>query len=372
MHRGLYRASTESLQNVITNQAELTRLTEELEQAEAIALDTEFLREKTYRAQLCLLQLATTDRALCVDPLAVADLRPLAAPLGAARPVKVMHAARQDVEVLAPAIGVVGPIFDTQIAAALAGLPTQVGLAEAVRRLLGRELSKAHTRTDWSRRPLSPEQIDYALDDVRYLLPLKSALEETLERLGRLDWLQEELASLVEDEWIAIDPSRAWLRIRGLKGLDEGRTRLARALAAWRERRAIERDRPRGWILEDATLREIVLRVPRTEAQLAAVPELPPAVAKHCAKEILALVEEADIPDPPPPLTARRRPDPTVAALVRKLGAIAQARAAELGVSPELLATRRDLEQLAEGRRDVSVLSGWRRRVLGEQLLAAL
>jgi ribonuclease D len=159
-----------------------------------------------------------------------------------------MHASRQDVEVLYPLAGIVRPVFDTQIAAALTGLPAQIGYGELVRRALGTELAKSHTRTDWSRRPLSAEQVEYALDDVRYLLPLKNYLEEHLDKLGRLEWLAEELAALGDVRSFTVDPESAWQRLKGLRGLDPGRTRLTRSLAAWRERRAIDRNRPRGWI----------------------------------------------------------------------------------------------------------------------------
>src|SRR2546421_563161 len=206
-----------------------------------------------------------------------------------------MHACRQDLEVLLPLTGLVRPVFDTQIAAALTGLPAQIGYAEAVRRLLGQELAKAHTRTDWSRRPLSAAQIEYALDDVRYLLPLAEQLHEQLGRLGRLEWLAEELAALEDPGALTIEPDNAWLRIKGLRDLD-----------------------------------------------------------------------------PAPPISGRARPDPAKAALVKKLGAVSQAVAAELNMVPEVLATRRDLEQLADGRRDGAVLRGWRRATVGERLLAAL
>ncbi len=176
------------------------------------------------------------------------------------------------------------PVFDTQIAAALTGLPAQVGYAELVRRLIGRELAKTHTRTDWSRRPLSPEQIEYALDDVRYLLPMKAMLEEQLQKLGRLEWLAEELAALDDTRSFTAEPEQAWLRVKGLRGLDDARNRLARELAAWRERRAIERNRPRGWILDDTALREIVLHVPRSIEALSAIAELPAGVVKHCSE----------------------------------------------------------------------------------------
>jgi ribonuclease D len=357
---------------IITSSAALIELAGKLESSAHIGLDTEFLRERTYRAELCLLQLSSSSDAACVDPLALPDLTPLGRMLTSPRITKVMHASRQDVEVLYPIAGLVRPVFDTQIAAALTGLPAQIGYGELVRRLLGKELAKSHTRTDWSRRPLSPEQIEYALDDVRYLLPLKSHLEEQLERSGRLQWLAEELRELEDTRNIAADPAEAWLRIKGLRSLDPARERLAQLLAAWRERRAIERNRPRGWILDDAALRDIVMQVPRSVEALAAIPEFPAGVLKHCGSELLDCIRAAEVPEPPPPVNTRMRPDPVKQALVKKLGALNQTIAADLGLSPEVLATRRDLELLADGRRDVGVLRGWRRDVVGDRMLAAL
>ncbi|HTL19367.1 MAG TPA: ribonuclease D [Steroidobacteraceae bacterium] len=337
-----------------------------------IGLDTEFLRERTYRAQLCLVQVATPDEALCIDPLALADLAPFAQVLAADGVLKVMHASRQDLEVLLPVAGLPRPVFDTQIAAGLTGLPAQVGYAEAVRRFLGPTLDKSHTRTDWSRRPLSAEQLEYALDDVRYLLPLAARLQEELERLGRLEWLHEELATLADLRALTVAPEDAWLRLRGLRALDPARERLARALAAWRERLALEHNRPRGWILDDAVLRDIVLQVPRTASALAEIPQMPPGLVKRRSAELLGCIEGAQVPQPPPPLPGRQRPDPLRTALIRKLSGISQEAARELNLVPEVLATRRDLEQLADGRRDGAPLRGWRRAVLGERLLAAL
>jgi ribonuclease D len=241
-----------------------------------------------------------------------------------------------------------------------------------VRRLLGQELAKSHTRTDWSRRPLSPEQIEYALDDVRYLLPLADALHAELARLGRLAWLEEELASLDDARALVVDPDNAWLRLKGLRDLDPGRERVARSLAAWRERTAAEHNRPRGWILDDAVLRDVVLQVPRSLAALAQIEAMPPGLVKRRGEELLELVRAAQVPEPAPPLPGRPRPDPVKAALVKKLGQLSQSVAQELGLVPEVLATRRDLEQLADGHRDGVLLRGWRRAILGERLLAAL
>ncbi|HYM29014.1 MAG TPA: ribonuclease D [Steroidobacteraceae bacterium] len=360
------------MQHVLTTAPALVELSARLAASARIGLDTEFLRERTYRAQLCLVQLATPDEAACVDPLALADLTPLAAVLAAPAVLKVMHASRQDLEVLLPAMGRTRPVFDTQIAAALTGLPAQVGYAEAVRRLLGQELAKSHTRTDWSRRPLSGEQIEYALDDVRYLLPLADALRAELERLGRLAWLEEEMAALDDTRALVVDPDHAWLRLKGLRDLDPGRERVARSLAAWRERTAAEHNRPRGWILDDAVLRDVVLQVPRSLTALAQIEAMPPGLVKRRGEELLGLVRAAQVPEPPPPLPGRQRPDPVKAALVKKLGQLSQTVAQELQLVPEVLATRRDLEQLADGQRDGAVLRGWRRAILGERLLAAL
>jgi ribonuclease D len=360
------------LQQIITTAAALAEFAARLATQARVGLDTEFLRERTYRAQLCLLQFSAPTEACCVDPLALPDLEPLRAVLGGATVTKVMHASRQDLEVLLPVAGMTRPVFDTQVAAGLAGMSAQIGYADLVRTLLGAQLAKTHTRTDWSQRPLSPEQLEYALDDVRYLLPLADALQERLEQLGRLAWVNEELTTLEDTRALTIEPENAWQRLKGLRDLDPGRQRLARTLAAWRERSAAEHNRPRGWILDDGVLREMVMQVPRSAEALAQIPDMPPGLVKRRSEELLACIAAAEIPEPPPPLAARARPDPVKAALVKKLSGIAQSVATELSLVPEILVTRRDLEQLAEGRRDAAVLRGWRRAILGERLLAAL
>jgi ribonuclease D len=361
-----------ALQTIIAQPAEFSRLAARLEGAAAIALDTEFLRERTYRAELCLLQLADASGPVCIDPLALPDLTALAGTLAGGRAPKVMHASRQDIEVLLPAVGLVQPVFDTQIAAALAGLPAQIGYADLVRRLLGHELPKAHTRTDWSRRPLSPEQISYALDDVRYLLPLQAQLQARLAELGRSEWLREELAALADEASYAVEPEQAWTRIRGLRGLDPQRVQLARALAAWRERRARERNRPRGWILEDAVLREIIMGVPRTATELARIPGMPAAVVRNCGSELLDVVRSAPVTHEPASPALRGRADSGRSALLKRLSEVHQGIAAALALSPEVLVTRRELELLADGRRDLPVLNGWRRAIIGDRLLAVV
>ena len=350
----------------------LRELAAEMAAAPYVGLDTEFLRERTYRAQLCLLQISTPTRCECVDPLGNPDLDLMRPALSAATPIKIMHAARQDLEVLWPLFGAVGPVFDTQVAAGLTGLAAQVGYGELVRRLMGVELDKSHTRTDWSRRPLSAAQLTYAVDDVRYLAPLRDALLEQLDKLGRLAWLAEELLPLVAAENLFVDPAKAWERLKGTTELDEDRQRLTRELAAWRERRASDRNRPRSWILEDAGLRAIVMRVPRDLQALQGLTELEPGFIANSGTDILRVVLEAGMPQSLPPLPGRARLDPILTECVKKLGLVAKESALALGLSPEILATRRELEQLARGEREVSLLSGWRRAAVGEALLAAL
>jgi ribonuclease D len=361
---------------MIDNAEALTAFVGGLAQAPLLALDTEFMREKTYRAELCLLQIAAGANAVCIDPLALAaqgaDLSPLAPLFTSPGSVKVMHAARQDLEVLLPAVGLVQPVFDTQIAAALAGHPAQIGYAELTRRLLGVELPKAHTRADWARRPLSAAEQEYALDDVRHLANLRASLLETLAAKGRIAWLEEDLAALANADALRVDPDVAWKKVKGLPSLDVDRQRLAQSLAAWRERRAIERNRPRGWIIDDAILREILVRLPRDLDALAALPEMQESVVRKCGEELLVLVREAAIPDPPPPLPRRERPDPALVGLVKRLADVSAEVAKELEISAEVLATRRELEKLAVGKRDVSLLRGWRKEIVGAKLLASL
>ena len=350
----------------------LNAFVERVARAPGIALDTEFMREKTYRADLCLVQIAHGAEAVCIDPLALTDLAALAPLMTSPQTVKIMHAARQDLEVLLPAVGLVRPVFDTQIAAGLAGFPAQIGYAELARRLLGVELPKAHTRTDWARRPLSADQQEYALDDVRHLPALRASLLDTLAARGRLAWLEEDLATLDNADALRVAPEDAWKKVKGLPSLDEQRQRLVQALAAWRERRADERNRPRGWILDDVALREIVVRLPRSLDALGTLQEMQESVVRKCGEELLALVREAGIADPPPPLPRRERPDPVFLASVKRLVDVTGAVAGALEIGPEVLATRRDLEKVAAGRRDVGPLRGWRAAVLGEKLLSAL
>jgi ribonuclease D len=359
----------------VTTSAELLQALERLAPGDFVALDTEFMRESTYFPKLCLIQAANVGACAVLDPLTLPELAPLWQFLGDRARIKVLHAARQDLEVLATATrdtAVPGPIFDTQIAAALLGYPAQIGYGSLVAERLGHTLAKGHTRTDWTRRPLAPEQLQYAEDDVRYLVPLYLDLRTALQAAGRLDWLYEETRELEGLDLHGADPDAAWRRLKGLDRLQPQQRATLKLLAQWREATAIKHDKPRGWILTDDALREIAERLPATLRGLEEVRNVPPGVVRRRGEEILELIErgraeavnEAAASNPP-------RPQPQQLALVTKLMNLARETAQHAKINAELLATRRDVEQLVFARRTEHLLSGWRREIIGEPLVAA-
>jgi ribonuclease D len=357
----------------IDQHSQLDRLANELGGATALALDTEFMRERTYYPKLCLVQVATAGVIACIDPLAIDDPAHLSALLARRTTLKVAHAARQDVEaLLTRSIEPPAPLFDTQVAAALLGMQPQIGYGELVHRMLGKKLAKAHARTDWSVRPLSPEQLEYAADDVRHLLPLHEVLRRDLERRDRLHWFEAEMNRAATTFTTRLTPQDAWQRLKGLESLDPRRRETAMALAQWRETRAMQRDRPRGWILSDDALYEIVRALPRDRAHLQRLQSLPPAVIENCAADLLAAVEASAHLASDGPQRRATRADPAAQARLKALAATVRRIAEQLQLTPEVLATRRDLQQLLNGDKDVAPLQGWRREVVGEALLSLL
>lgn len=336
-----------------------------------LALDTEFLRERTYRPQLCLVQLAHGELSSCVDPLAIQDLRPLAELLSNPGQVKVLHAAGQDLEVLHQRLGILpAPLFDTQIAAVLCGMGEQIGYAALVERLFSVQLDKAHSRTDWSQRPLSDEQLDYALDDVRYLTEAHAILAERLERLGRLTWMEQDCAAQLDPERWTPDPLEAWRRLKGWQRLPAAAFPRLRQLAAWRERRAQALDRPRRWVMDDETLAQLATRPPANIHALLHGNALPPGL-RGAADEIMAALDAAARDDTPPPpawTPMRGEERERLDRLTRALDTLAR----ELDLPPGLLITRGELERLARGHADPGQIQGWRGELLAEPLARQL
>lgn len=363
-----------------SNEADLAHAVQLMSGSDFVALDTEFMRESTYFPRLCLLQAATADCCVLIDPLAIRDLGVLWTFLLDRKRLKVLHAARQDLETLSLGIArshpgseitVPGPLFDTQIAAGMLGHAGQIGYGGLVEARLHRVLTKGHARTDWTRRPLSPEQLEYAADDVRYLVPLYHDLRTALEAIGRTEWAAEENALLEDPHLYRTEPKDAWRRLKGLERLQPGQRATAKLIAAWRESRAMKSDKPRGWILTDEALREIAERRPQSIADLEQVRSLAEGTIRRQGDEILRLVGEGQAAAASEgESVVPQRPDNRAIARVTRLMNVVRTEAERLRIAPELLATRRDAEHLVYSGTSDHLRQGWRREVIGERLIA--
>jgi len=335
-----------------------------------LGVDTEFLRVRTYYPRLCLLQVATPQQIALIDPVAELSLRPLCRLFADPRIVKILHAARQDLEVLYPLCSAPpAAVFDTQIAAGLLGFGDQVGYAALVAELVGVQLAKGHTRSDWCKRPLPSEQLAYAVDDVRFLGGLHQKLVEKLKSAGREDWCRQECDRLVAPDLYSQDPTAAFERARIGASLPPEAQPLLQDLVTWREHAAQQRDLPRNWIATDRQLADIAICQPATEAALAKVDGITTRFVQRNGGEVVAILKSfADRPtskviwDTYPPLSNSQR------RLCDRLMAMARDAAESSSIATALLATRRDVEALVRGNTDIPLLTGWRRDLVGERL----
>lgn len=341
----------------VATDAALTPLVEAIAASTVIAVDTEFVREKTYYPQLCLIQIATRDYEACIDCLAPLDLAPLYAQLFRPECTWVLHSARQDLEVVWQRAERMPPrLIDTQIAAALLGWPPQVGLEGLLSRTLQVELGESYARTDWSRRPLPPEALNYALEDVHYLLRAWDELEKQLASLGRLAWLEEECARALAERPVA-DTSVVWSRIKGLHSLSFPAAGAALELVRWREIAAQRSDRPRRWLLEDEQLLALAAALPQSTDDLRDLVS-PKFLARNGA-DIVAAVARRDDPEVQAIVSAHSGP-PADRKVLKSLQEEVRRRAGVLGIEPEILATRRELAALATGHAPAHLREGWR------------
>lgn len=342
----------------VATSAELARVIDAMAATPLIAIDTEFVRETTYFPELCLIQVANESLVACIDCLAPLDLAPFYDALLRPDCTWLLHSARQDLEVIwqrterLPAT-----LIDTQIAAALTGMPPQIGLEGLLERALQVTLGESFARTDWSRRPLPEAAVRYALDDVRYLLPAWRTLEADLGARGRRTWLEEDCRRMLTEPPIA-DPVAIWARLRTARNATPEQHAAALALVEWREQAAQRSNRPRRWILADDQLLALAHALPASAADLTAI--VPPkfvarfgtavlaAVAGRHTERLRAIVDRHN---------ARAAPDKQI---VRELQELVRRRAAELSIEPEILATRRDLAALAAGDAPRSLRTGWR------------
>jgi ribonuclease D len=368
----------------ITDRRGLESLCKTLHQSPRLALDTEFVGEETFVPRLELIQVATEETAAIIDFPAVqaaGSLDDFWEIVCRSDVEKIVHAGRQDLDLFAAHAGQVPkPFFDTQIAAAMVGYGTQVAYANLVHRLHGTKLDKAHTFTNWSARPLSRDQLTYALGDVQYLLSIHDHLHGRLAELGRLDWAHEEFArleSVVGER--SREPQERYQRIRGWDSLKPKSMVVLRELAAWRETEARRRNVPRGRILRDEVLLQLARHPPKTVEELRSLRGVHHSEAERNGEQVIAAIQSA-LALPPsawPAVSRERRHEPESTGLVELLQAVLKARAAAEGIAPSLLATTADIQALVESKRqagpaDLPLLRGWRRQLVGELLLQVL
>lgn len=365
----------EATPRLITTAEDLDQLCRRLAAEEFVTVDTEFMRERTYWPELCVVQLGGDNDVAVIDAQADGmDLTPLGTLLADSNVLKVFHAARQDIEIFVLRFGAVPtPLFDTQIAAMVAGFGDQVGYDALVAGLTGRPIDKAHRFSDWSARPLTPAQIAYAANDVTHLRDVYRRLRARLERDNRLEWVGEEMAALSNPDLYRADPETAWER---LKPRSSNRRFLARlqALAAWREREAQRVNIPRQRVVRDEALTEIAATAPVEVATLSRVRGISRGFADGAMGESLMKVVAAvqARPDsalpPPPPARDAPRASPALVALLKVL---LQAKCEQNHVAPRLVASSEEIDRLVvEDAPDIPALHGWRREVFGEDAMA--
>ena len=359
----------------------LRGLCQHLRGSDRIALDTEFVGEGRFVPRLELIQVATGDLCAVIDVPALGAITELAEALGDQRILKVFHAGRQDLELLSAHTGALPlPFFDTQLAAAMVGYGLQAAYGQLVQKITGKKLDKSHTYTNWSQRPLTQEQINYALEDVQFLFPVHEHLVKRLRSLGRLDWVQEEFARLqssLSDG--ARGPHERFRRIRGWENLKPRAGAVLKELAAWRDEEARRRDVPRSRVVRDEVLLELARRPPATLQDLKGTRGLHGAEVERKGEAILAAIQRGlAIPESEwPTVSTARGPEPESSGQVDLLQAVLKALAKDEHIAPTLLATASDLQALVDAKHgrdklDLPILHGWRRKLAGERLLQVL
>ena len=360
----------------IETKQQLPELCQQLKGSKWLALDTEFIRDKSYYPKFCLLQISNGTIAACIDPLAIDDLSELVDIIYDNSIVKIFHAGRQDLEIFHLIWGKLPhPLFDTQIAATLLGLGDQIGYANLVQKITGRELEKGHSRTDWSQRPLNEEQLRYALDDVIYLGDIYLDISTKLKSFGRESWLDEDFSELANPATYTIDPDSMWQRIKGNQRLKGVQLAVLQKLAAWREQQAERADRPRRWILKDDLMIDLAKRQPQDINSLERIRGLESGTIKRHGKIIIKLISEAkESPKEKWPQAKKRGTPltPNQEAMTDLLQCCLRLIAEQEEITPSALASRKELESLVTGRKESELLHGWRKSLVGDVLLDAL
>ena len=350
----------------------LARLCAELATANYCVIDTEFIRESTYYPELALIQIASGERLACIDPLAISELAPLAELLVKDSLLKVFHSSSQDLEILYQKFGQVPtPVFDTQLAAAVLGYNQQISYADLVQQVTGVELEKKHTRANWMRRPLSQEELDYAMDDVRYLMSVYETLNEKLESTRRFNWLEKDLIAMSDPLNYEVRMDQLWKRLKGVQKLKGVKLQIASELAQWREELAQRQNRPRRWIVKDEVIVELARQAPGDIGALSRIRDLSDKTVRRHGDRLLQIIAHAGQVDAAqwPQHDKVKNLNKQQLALGDCLMALCRVIADQNQVALATLATRKDIDNLLLNQKSSRLTQGWRFIMAGEQLL---
>ncbi len=365
----------------ITSADQLNGFCENLQSAEILAVDTEFVRERTYFHRIGLIQVGSGEHFAAIDPVLLSDLTPLLELLKDPTKIKIFHAARQDLEILVRLCGqVIPPVFDTQIAAALVGWGTQISFAKIVYKALGKKIHKTETYTDWCRRPLSDSQIEYAIDDVRYLVPVYNKLVERLKKMNRLDWVKGEVRDWEDPKTFALpNTQKRFMKIKNLRSLKHRNLKVLQEIAAWREEEAIERDCLAKAIIQDETLLEIARKIPRDSKALSGIRGFYQKELNKGGVAILSAIERAmEVPEEDLMALPESNAHTTTRGVEELLAAYVQIRSEELKIEPSVLADRKQIHSFVthfEQKGDMKehfLFQGWRKELIGVPMLDLL
>jgi len=357
----------------ISNTEQLETICRQFQESEYLIIDTEFIRQTTYFPILALLQVSDGKTIAIIDPVTIDDLKPLFKVCFDPDIVKVLHSARQDMEIFYHICGKLPtPIFDTQIAAALLGYGSQIGYANLVKCLLGVELDKSQTRTNWLKRPLSQKQLDYAGNDVLYLEQIYKIQRQELIKKDRLEWLQNDFKFLCEHSTYEVEKMSLWKKVRGNNRLKGKYLAVLQYLTAWREEVAINENMPRKRIISDDLLLELTALLPQQLSDLKSCQYLSKKQYDNYGQAIIDNIQKTlqldpqQWPEHPTPYSLTQQQD----AMADCLMAINHLSAAQNNISPNCLCNRKELEQLIMGKRKLNILSGWRYELAGKDLLS--
>jgi len=360
---------------LLESATQLANAAKQWESSEVLGIDTEFVRERTYRADLGLVQVSDGRTAWLVDPLAVGSLEPLAQLMANTAITKILHSSSEDLEVLMYVLGQhPEPLVDTQIASAMLGQPLQMAYQNAVKWLFNIEIDKDQTRSNWCRRPLHSRQLRYAAMDVVLLPMMLQKIRPQLEEAGRWDWLVEDVARMKRNSLTPVEPEKAYLRFPGIGRMDNKALQALQALAAWREKTANLKNRARGFVISDTGLMQLARQRPSSEVEIREIEEIHPGALNRYQTQLLNLISDSQ--SSTSTVENIEKLSNTQHNQLKAMRQFVGASAQEFGIDPALLASRRELEKLiratATGQKIPERFLGWRKEIITKNLLLLL